>query len=91
MTQFRLLLRNLLHHASTNVAVILGVTAATAVITGALIVGDSVRGSLRRMSLERLQKIDDVLIAPRFVHEISLKSSPPAPSLKNALRQPLPL
>jgi putative ABC transport system permease protein len=69
MTQFRLLLRNLLHHAGTNLAVVLGVTAATAVITGALIVGDSVRGSLRQMSLERLQKIDDVLVVPRFVHE----------------------
>ncbi|HEV8070649.1 MAG TPA: ABC transporter permease [Planctomycetaceae bacterium] len=69
MTHFRLLLRNLLYHARTNTAVVLGVIAATAVITGALIVGDSVRGSLREMSLERLQKIDDVLIAPRFVRE----------------------
>jgi putative ABC transport system permease protein len=69
MSQFRLLLRNLLYHARTNVAVVLGVVAATAVITGALIVGDSVRGSLREMSLARLQKIDDVLIAMRFVHE----------------------
>ncbi len=69
MTQFHLLVRNLLYHARTNAAVVLGVVAATAVITGALIVGDSVRGSLREMSLERLQKIDDVLITPRFVHE----------------------
>ncbi len=69
MTQFRLLVRNLLYHARTNAAVVLGVVAATAVITGALIVGDSVRGSLREMSLERLQKIDHVLITPRFVHE----------------------
>ncbi len=69
MNQFRLLVRNLLYHARTNVAVVLGVVAATAVITGALIVGDSVRGSLREMSLERLQRIDHVLITPRFVHE----------------------
>src|ERR1700722_11163944 len=69
MTQFRLLVRNLLYHARTNAAVVLGVVAATAVITGALIVGDSVRGSLREMSVERLQKIDHVLITPRFVHE----------------------
>src|SRR5580700_10288235 len=69
MTHFRLLLRNLFYHARTNTAVVLGVIAATAVITGALIVGDSVRGSLRQMSLERLQKIDDVLVVPRFVHE----------------------
>ena len=69
MTQFRLLVRNLLYHARTNAAVVLGVVAATAVITGALIVGDSVRGSLREMSLERLQKIDHVLMTPRFVHE----------------------
>ncbi len=90
MTQFRLLLRNLTHHASTNVAVILGVTAATAVITGALIVGDSVRGSLRQMSLERLQKIDDVLIVPRFVHEDLARELAARPEFKERFEAAAP-
>lgn len=46
-----------------------GVVAGTAVITGALIVGDSVRWSLRQMTLERLGKIDFALTGPRFVRE----------------------
>ena len=39
---------------------------ATAVLTGALLVGDSVRGSLRSLSLDRLGKIDSLMIANRF-------------------------
>ncbi|MCY4352269.1 MAG: ABC transporter permease, partial [Gemmatimonadetes bacterium] len=39
---------------------------ATAVLTGALIVGDSVRGSLRDLSLSRLGKIDHALVSERF-------------------------
>ncbi len=44
----------------------LGVAVATAVLTGALIVGDSVRGSLRDLSLSRLGKIDHALVSGRF-------------------------
>ncbi len=49
-----------------NLAVMLGVAVATAVLTGALIVGDSVRGSLRDLSLSRLGKIDHALVSERF-------------------------
>ncbi len=69
MTTVRLLTRSLLYYWRTNLAVLLGVVAATAVIGGALIVGDSVRDSLREMSLERLGKIDHVLHGPRFFRE----------------------
>ena len=41
----------------------LGVAVATAVLTGALLVGDSVRGSLRDLTLQRLGRIDSVLVA----------------------------
>ncbi|MFU7557313.1 FtsX-like permease family protein [Roseiconus sp. JC912] len=41
----------------------LGVAIATSVIVGALLVGDSMRGSLRELTVERLGKIDSV-IAP---------------------------
>ena len=49
-----------------NLAVACGVAAATAVLTGALLVGDSMRGSLRRLTLDRLGRIDEVLVADRF-------------------------
>ncbi len=49
-----LLVRSLLHYWRSNVAVVLGVAAAAAVLGGSLVVGDSVRGSLAATALERL-------------------------------------
>ena len=69
MSRFRLLLQSLLFYWRTNLAVLLGVVAATAVIGGALIVGDSVRGSLRQMTLERLGEIDHAVSGYRFFRE----------------------
>src|SRR5947208_572999 len=69
MTRWRLTVRSLLHHWRTNLAVLMGVVAGTAVIGGALIVGDSVRGSLRQMTLQRLGRIDFVVSGPRFFRE----------------------
>jgi ABC-type antimicrobial peptide transport system permease subunit len=66
MTLFRLLLRSLTFHWRGNSAVLLGVAVGTAVLTGALLVGDSLRGSLRERTLERLEWIDQALVAPRF-------------------------
>ena len=47
----------------TSLAVALGVAIATSVIVGALVVGDSMRGSLRGLTIERLGKIESV-VAP---------------------------
>lgn len=69
LTFGQLLWRNLLFFRRTNLAVICGVIAATAVISGALIVGDSVRSSLRQISLDRLGKIDHVVNGGRFFRE----------------------
>lgn len=66
MTFFRLVLRSLLFHANQHLAVVLGVMAATAVLTGALVVGDSVRQSLRDLALDRLGAIDHLLLVDRF-------------------------
>ena len=69
MTFFRLLLRTVQYHRQSSIAVLLGVMIATAVICGALIVGDSVRESLRLMTLARLGQIDHALQSPRFFRE----------------------
>ena len=66
MTFLRLVLRSLQFHASKQLAVVLGVIAATAVLTGALVVGDSVRQSLRHLTLDRLGRIDHLLLVDRF-------------------------
>ncbi|MCZ6634912.1 MAG: FtsX-like permease family protein, partial [bacterium] len=58
--------RSLTYYWQIHLAVVLGVGVATAVLTGALLVGDSVRGSLRDLSLDRLGKIDHALLSERF-------------------------
>lgn len=69
MTTFRLLLRSLTFHGRSHVAVMLGVAAGAAVIGGALVVGDSVRDSLRAMTLQRLGQVDFALSSDRFITE----------------------
>lgn len=63
MTPLSYIISSLWQYRRTHLAVAAGVAVATAVITGALLVGDSVRGSLRDLVLERLGKIDSVLVA----------------------------
>ena len=49
--------RSLSFHWRTNLAVTLGVAVGTAALTGALLVGDSMRGSLREVALGRLGRV----------------------------------
>src|SRR5438093_941644 len=69
MSVFQLIMAGLRHHWRINLSVALGVAAATAVLTGALIIGDSVRGSLRHLVLDRLGKIDEMLMLDRFFRQ----------------------
>ena len=57
MTRLRLILSSLHHHARAHVGTLLGAVVASAVLIGALVVGDSVRYSLREQALERLRNI----------------------------------
>src|SRR5262245_13260004 len=61
------LLRSVTHYGRANVAVVLCCAVAAAVLTGALVVGDSVRGSLHDLTLERLGSIDAAVRTPTFV------------------------
>ncbi|HEX5084711.1 MAG TPA: ABC transporter permease, partial [Blastocatellia bacterium] len=69
MSALTLVKRNLTHYWRTNLAVILGVATAVAVLAGALLVGDSVRGSLRNLALARLGRTDLVISASGFFRE----------------------
>lgn len=46
-----------------------GVVIACAALTGALVVGDSIRGSLKQMTLDRLGQVETAIDGPRFVTE----------------------
>ena len=69
MTLHGLVRRNVVHFWPTNLAVIGGVAVAVAVLAGALLVGSSVRASLRVLALERLGAIDQVVTSLAFVRE----------------------
>src|ERR1700680_920230 len=69
MTMRTLIERNLSHYWRTNLAVILGVATAVAVLSGALLVGDSGRASLRDLVLARLGKTEGVVSSAQFFRE----------------------
>jgi putative ABC transport system permease protein len=58
MTSWTLILRGLRFHARSHLGVLFGAAVGSAVLIGALAVGDSVRWSLREFALARLGKTD---------------------------------
>ena len=71
-TTGQFLRRSLRHHARSHIAVAIGVVVAAMVIGGALIVGDSVRDSLKSLSLSRLGQVNHALVSHRFFREASV-------------------
>ncbi|MFT5303133.1 MAG: putative ABC transport system permease protein [Mariniblastus sp.] len=69
MTQWQIAFRSFKFYLRTNLAIALGVAAATAVLTGALVVGSSMRNSLRELTLERLGEIDEILVSDGFFNQ----------------------
>lgn len=69
MSLLSLLLRNLTFHWRGNLAVLLGTIVGAAVLSGALLVGDSLRGSLRERTEKQLNGVNNVLIGSRFIRE----------------------
>src|SRR5688572_15691206 len=64
-----LVFSSLRYYWRTNLAVVIGVATAVAVLAGALLVGDSVRGSLRDLVLQRLGRTDRVVLSSSFFRE----------------------
>jgi ABC-type lipoprotein release transport system permease subunit len=64
-----LLIRSLTYHWRMHLPVVLGIAVATAVLTGALLVGESMRRSLRDAALGRIGRVDTVLASTRFFRE----------------------
>jgi len=72
----RLLFRNLWFHHKAHLAVLLGVAVGAAVLAGALLVGDSLRGSLRQRAETQRAGIDYALTAPRFFQPLPADKFP---------------
>jgi ABC-type lipoprotein release transport system permease subunit len=69
LSPLRLARRALTYYWRTNLAVVLGIATAVAVLAGALIVGDTVRGSLRDLVTHRLGKVDHIVQSNGFFRE----------------------
>src|SRR5690242_1309299 len=69
MTSATLVWRSLTYHWRPNLAVMLGVAAAVSVLSGALLVGDSVRGSLRDLAIGRLGRTEHVVSSLAFFRD----------------------
>ncbi len=73
------MLRSLTHHWRVNLALLAAVVVTSSVLTGALVVGDSVRQSLSRLVLDRLGEVESALVMERFVDDslvLRLSGSP---------------
>lgn len=61
MTSFKLIIRNLTHYWQRNLLLAFGISISAAVLTGALIVGDSVDYSLKKIASDRLGSISHAI------------------------------
>ena len=58
--------RSLIHFWPIHLAVVAGAAVATAVLTGSLVVGDSIQASLRDLTLERLGRVERAVTGERL-------------------------
>ncbi len=63
MTLFKWVIKSLVHYRRIHIAVALAAAIATATLTGALFVGDSVKATLKYAFVSRLGKVDSVISA----------------------------
>lgn len=69
MSLLRLVLRSLAFYRRTGIVIILGLAVAVAVITGSLLVGTSVTGSLRDTALSHLGEITWAITPPHYFRQ----------------------
>jgi ABC-type lipoprotein release transport system permease subunit len=69
MNTFDLIKKSLTYFWRTNLAVVFGVAVAVSVLTGALLVGDSVRASLKNILLEKIGSTSFVVSSQNFFRE----------------------
>ncbi|HOW71885.1 MAG TPA: ABC transporter permease [Phycisphaerae bacterium] len=75
--------RSLEHHWRAHLATVLACAAATAVITGALLVGDSMRGSLADLAVGRLGRVEMALVSPHFLRTATVDAFRADPDMRH--------
>jgi ABC-type antimicrobial peptide transport system permease subunit len=63
MSLTKYILRSIRHYLKLNFTIVLGIALSTAILVGALIIGDSVRYSLQQITVQRLGKTSQVITA----------------------------
>ena len=63
MSIYKLILKSVWFYRKLNLTIILGVALSTAILVGALIIGDSVKYSLQQITVQRLGKTSQVITA----------------------------
>lgn len=84
MTKTRIILRSFLHYWRKNLAVALGVAVSTAILTGSLVVGDSMKYSLQKLVDLRLGNVTHTLTAGDRYFSADL-----AQKLEDAIESPI--
>ncbi len=75
MNSWTLIRRSLRFHARAHLGVVLGAAVGSAALVGALVVGDSVRGSLTELALARLGRVQTALVAGDRLFQAQLAAS----------------
>jgi len=61
MNYFKIALKNLFYYWKHNLSILIGISVSFSILLGALIIGDSVRFSLKQITLKRLGKIEYII------------------------------
>jgi len=91
VTLGHLIRRSLFFYWRTGLVVVFGLAVATAITTGALLIGDSVTGSLRDTALARLGRIDYALVAPHYFRAELADDLSESSALQGHLQRIVPL
>jgi putative ABC transport system permease protein len=83
MRPLKLVHRSLAYYWRTNVAVVAGVAIAVAVLAGALLVGESVRASLRELAVGRLGHTDQLIASTQFFRQALVDDLMGTPAFKS--------
>lgn len=63
MSNFKLILKSIWYYRKLNLTIVLGIALSTAILVGALIIGDSVKYSLQQITVQRLGNTSQVISA----------------------------
>ena len=63
MSIYKLILKSAWHYRKLNLTIVLGIALSTAILVGALIIGDSVKYSLQQITVQRLGNTSQVITA----------------------------